>query len=304
MKKKEAPVFSIADYCTDKEIRSIKVSSFSEEACTNAEIETDHRQEYFEIVWLKKGSGHHLIDTISHPYSGSVLFLLSPGQLHRIFPKDKAEGYVIKFLPSLFSDAKDLDEYLIKTGLFDNIQSEPIVKVNASLHTVLEDVLKKMETEFNAEEDDKEKIMLAYLKILITHIGRLKKIHFFSQEHAVVDANFSLFQRYKTEVERNFKTEHRVQAYANRLGTPARTINTITKKFTGKTAGEIIAGRLALEAKRELYHNNRSVKEIGFDLGFESPAYFTRFFKKQTGTSPFEYKQSLAHENHALASVG
>lgn len=268
-----------------------------------AEIETSHRQEYFEIVWLKKGSGHHVIDTVRYPYSGSVLFMLSPGQLHRIFPEEKAEGYVIKFSPSLFSDAKDLDEYLVKTGLFDNIEAEPLVKVSASVHAVLEDVFKKMETEFNAQEEDKEKIMLAYLKILITHVGRLKKIQF-SQEHTAIDSGYALFQRYKAAVERHYKTEHSVQAYADKLGSQARTINTITKKFTGKTAGEIIASRLALEAKRELYHNTKSVKEIGFDLGFESPAYFTRFFKKQTGTSPYEYKQNLIGEGRGLALVG
>ena len=69
--------------------------------------------------------------------------MLSPGQLHQIHPVEKGEGFIIKFLPSLFTDNKDLDEYLIKTSLFDNIQSEPVIKLNASLHSVLEDVLKK-----------------------------------------------------------------------------------------------------------------------------------------------------------------
>lgn len=288
-KKNEARVFSIVDYCTDKDIKSIKVSSFSEEACTIAEIEEGHRQEYYEIVWLKKGSGNHFIDTINYQYSGSVLFMLSPGQLHRIHPKEKAEGYVIKFLPSLFSDTKDLDEYLVKTGLFDNIQSEPVIKLTASVHSVLEDVLKKMETEFNANEDDKEKIMLAYLKILITHISRLKKINA-SQQLAITDINFSLFQKYKTQVEIRFRSEHSVQAYANILTTQARTLNSLSKKYVNKTAGDIIADRLVLEAKRELYYNTKSIKEIGFELGFDDPAYFTRFFKKHVGVSPQEYK--------------
>lgn len=289
MKIKEARILAITDYCTHKPIQNIKVSSFTEEACTIAELEEGHRQEYYEIVWLKKGSGVHVIDTVNYTYSGSVLFILSPGQLHRIFPQEKAEGYVVKFLPSLFSDAKDLDEYLIKTSLFDNIQAEPVVKLNASVHLMIEDVLLKMETEFNNSEADREKIMLAYLKILIIHIGRLKKINA-SQEQLNVNIDFSLFQRYKQEVEKNFQNEHSVEKYANLLGTKTRTLNSLSKKYAGKTAGDIIASRIILEAKRSLYYNALTVKEIGFKLGFEDPAYFTRFFKKHLGLSPQEYK--------------
>jgi AraC-like DNA-binding protein len=291
MKKSvEAPVFAIDDYCVDKNLKSIKVGAFSDKACMVAEFEEGHRQQYYEIVWLKSGSGNHIIDTVNYPYSGSVLFMLSPGQLHQIHPVEKGEGFIIKFLPSLFTDNKDLDEYLIKTGLFDNIQLEPMIKLNASIHSVLEDVLKKMEAEFNSDEEDKEKVMLSYLKILITHINRLKKINVIRA--AAVDLNFSLFQKYKLEVEKNFKTEHSVQAFARKLLTQSRTLNSLSKKYTSKTAGDIIADRIVLEAKRELYYNTKSIKEIGYDLGFDDPAYFTRFFKKQIGVSPQEYKMT------------
>ena len=288
-KKTDTPIFAIGDYCVHTNLRGIKVAAFSDKACIAAEFEEGHRQQYYEIVWLKSGSGNHVIDTVNYPYSGSVLFLLSPGQLHHIHPVEKGEGYIIKFTPSLFSDNKDLDEYLIRTGLFDNIQSEPLIKLNASIHSVIEDVLKKMVAEFNTEEDDKDKILLAYLKILITHISRLKKIQS-TREAIDLDVNFSLFQKYKAEVEKNFKTQHSVQAFAKKLLTQSRTLNSLSKKYTGKTAGDIIADRIVLEAKRELYYNTKSIKEIGYDLGFDDPAYFTRFFKKQTGLSPQEYK--------------
>jgi len=297
-----APVFAIGDHCNTKMVKSIKVGAFSDKACMAAEFEEGHRQQYYEIVWLKSGSGNHIIDTINYSYSGSVLFMLSPGQLHEIRPLEKGEGYVIKFLTSLFSNSQDSEEYLVKTGLFDNIQSEPLIKLNASTHSVLEDLLKKMEAEFNAEEEDNEKILLAYLKILITHICRLKKITGKS-EHAGVDLNFSLFHQYKMEVERYFRTQHQVQEYAVKLMTQSRTLNSISKKFMNKTAGEVIADRLVLEAKRELYFNSKSIKEIGYDLGFEDPAYFTRFFKKQTGVSPQEFKMSLHTVNVRKSSV-
>ena len=291
MKKKVIPIFSIGQHCDDKAIASIKISSFSEEACTIAEFEENHRHAYYEIIWLKNGKGVHTIDTIPYSYSGSVLFLLSPGQMHVIKPIEKADGYVIKFLPSLFNDSKDMNEYLLSAGLFDNIQAQPLLKVSSSSHAVFADVFSKMVTEFNADEEDKEKILLAYLKILITHINRLKRNHL-SKQLSNRDINFFLFQNYKVSVENHFKKEHSVQRYAEILNTQARTLNSLSKKYLKKTAGEIISDRLILEAKRELYHNTNSIKEISYDLGFEDPAYFTRFFKKHTGISPQEYRVS------------
>ncbi len=292
MQKQQRPVFHIGEHCSGKEIRSIKVTGFSEEACTVAEFEENHRHEYYEIIWLKKGKGVHTIDMVNYPYTGSVIFLLSPGQMHQIRPQEKAEGYVVKFLPSLFSDGKDLHDYLHGDCLFDNIQARPVVPVTAAAHTVFEDVLRNMETEFNADETDKERMLLAYLKILITHIDRLKKKNC-SREAVARDLSLQLFQDYKAAIEQHFRQQHSIQAYAAMLFTEVRTLNSLSKKHLGKTAGEVLAGRLLLEAQRELYYNTKSIKEIGYGLGFEDPAYFTRFFKRQAGVSPVEYRSAM-----------
>lgn len=302
MKKKKAPVYHIKQHCSYKEIKNIKISSFSEDACTVAEFEEDHRHEYYEIVWLRKGRGVHRIDMKDYPYTGSVLFLLSPGQMHRIQPVEKADGYVVKFLPSLFNDTKDMEEYLLHNNLFDNIQAQPVIKVSSSAHTVFEDIAKKIETEFNTDEDDKEKILLSYLKILITHINRLKRSQA-NAETIQADSQFHFFQQYKTAVEKNFRKEHGVQYYADMLHIQPRTLNSLSKKYTGKTAGEIIADRIVLEAKREMYYNRMSIKEIAYALGFDDPAYFTRFFKKQTGQAPHDYKMASSSEVSGAKAV-
>ena len=292
MKKQQSPVFHISEHCSDKDIRSIKISAFSEEACTIAEFEENHRHEYYEIIWLKKGKGVHTIDMVNYPYAGSVVFLLSPGQMHQIQPREKAEGYLVKFLPSLFAGADDLHDYLHGDCLFDNIQARPIVSVTAAAHAQFDDILKKMEAEFNADEVDKERVLLAYLKILITHIDRLKKKNC-AHETVARDMGLRLFQEYKAAIEKHFRQEHSVQAYAKMLFTEVRTLNAHAKKHLGKTAGEVLTGRIFLEARRELYYNTKSVKEIGYGLGFEDPAYFTRFFKRHAGVSPAEYRSGL-----------
>lgn len=299
---KVIPIYSISEFCNTLQIDNIKVVSFSNEACTAAEFDANHRHEYYEIGWLKRGKGIHTIDAVDYPYAGSVLFLLSPGQMHKIKPIERGEGYVIKFLPALFKDSRDMDEYLQNTGLFDNIETQPVIPVTSSLHVTLDDVLSKMDAEFNVNEEDKENILLSYLKILITHISRLKKV-LTPQAIPHMDSNLKLFRDYKIAIERNFKKQHGVQYYAELLATQPRTINTASRKCIGKTAGELIDNRILLEAKRELYYGDKSIKEIAFELGFDDPAYFTRFFKKLTGVSPIEYKMRLGEKDSSLASA-
>ena len=292
MEQKAIPIVDIDAHCSDRPVRNLKVASFREEACTQAEFEEAHRHAHYEIIWLRKGEGVHQIDMVPYPYSGSTVFLLSPGQVHQLKPTEKADGFVIKFLASLFRDARDLEESLIATHLFDNIQVQPLLKVSDAAHLVYDDFFKTMELEFNADEADKEGMLLAYLKLLLTHLGRLKK-HQTGQETMVFDPNYALFQRYKTAIEQHYRQEHGVYYYANLLATQPRTLNALCQKYTGKTAGRIIAERITLEARRELYHESYRIKEISFQLGFEDPAYFTRFFRKQTGLSPQAYKLTI-----------
>ena len=55
----------------------------------------------------------------------------------------------------------------------------------------------------------------------------------------------------------------------------------------------MVHDRLVLEAKRQLAFSNRNVKEICYELGFEDPAYFSRFFRNHTGTSPHEFREIM-----------
>src|SRR5687768_3946414 len=98
MAKTLIPVFQLGDHCEPEHINNFEMAPFSEEVCTAAEFLEHHRHEYYEIIWLKKGKGTHFIDSKLYAYNGSVLFLLSPGQIHKLHQLEKAEGYIIKFL--------------------------------------------------------------------------------------------------------------------------------------------------------------------------------------------------------------
>ena len=102
-----------------------------------------------------------------------------------------------------------------------------------------------------------------------------------------------MFKDFSALVEFNFKNLHSVSDYAERLGVSPKSLTKHFQKIGQLTPSDFIKNRIVLEAKRNLIYTDNSVKEIAFDLGFNDPAYFTRFFTKATSKSPLNFKKEF-----------
>ncbi len=91
-------------------------------------------------------------------------------------------------------------------------------------------------------------------------------------------------------VEEHFKKERQLAFYANELAMTVDRLNDHVKRATGVTAGHLIRHRVLTEAKRQLVFTNEPIHEIAYDLAFSDPSHFARFFRKQTGTTPHEFR--------------
>jgi AraC-like DNA-binding protein len=83
-----------------------------------------------------------------------------------------------------------------------------------------------------------------------------------------------------------------VSGYALEMNVSEKRLTNATTKTIGKSPKTIIDERVMLEAKRLLIHTNLSMKEIGYDLGFEDPTYFIKYFRKHTNKTPIEFRES------------
>ena len=74
-------------------------------------------------------------------------------------------------------------------------------------------------------------------------------------------------------------------------------LNTIAKSAYNKTVSSLIHERIILNAKKKLQHPDASIKTIAYQLGFEDPSYFSRFFRRYIGCSPNQYRANLQQKN-------
>ena len=97
-------------------------------------------------------------------------------------------------------------------------------------------------------------------------------------------------KEFKLLLERNFILMKRPSNYANALNISTPYLNQCVRNTTGFSVSHHIQQRIILEAKRQLYHSKKSVKEIAFELGYEDYPYFSRLFKKMTGYTALEFR--------------
>ena len=100
----------------------------------------------------------------------------------------------------------------------------------------------------------------------------------------------ALFTRFLLLVEQHFLEHWPLQRYGERLGLSLQRLNRLTRSACGRSALELVHERLTREACRRLIYIEAPAASLALELGFDDPAYFSRFFKRRTGLSPQQYR--------------
>ena len=99
---------------------------------------------------------------------------------------------------------------------------------------------------------------------------------------------------FKQLITKQFVTNQSVRGYADQLGVTVNHLSKTVKATTGFTPGQLIRREIVLEAKRLFQHTVLTATEIGYRLAFDDPSYFGRFFKREVGVSPGQFRQALS----------
>ncbi|HEX7885333.1 MAG TPA: helix-turn-helix domain-containing protein [Phenylobacterium sp.] len=108
----------------------------------------------------------------------------------------------------------------------------------------------------------------------------------------VIGPHAALVARFRELVEGHYRSDMKVEDYAGALGAHPKRLRAACLSVAGTTPLGMLQDRRLIEAKRLLLYSNMTVAEAGYYLGFQDPAYFTRFFTKACRTSPRRFRQS------------
>jgi len=255
----------------------------------------DHlqRNNYYSLIWIIEGNGTLKADFAEYNFTTNHMMAFSPYQPF-LLTSSNVRGIAIHFHPDFFCIHKHQAEVACNGVLFNNIYQPPLVLVNDESAATFSMLIQQISTEMQNTALAQYELLIAYLKIFLITASRLKAVQnpIAKQSLAGIKEPFIL-QNLKDAIEKDFKTKHSASNYADTLNISPKALAKITKTHFNKTLTELISERIIIEAKRELYLTNKTVKEIAYELGYDDEFYFSRFFKNNTDVSPQSYRETV-----------
>lgn len=284
----------ILDICTLSEFKEndILISRLSDYLNDRNNFHFPHRHSFYHLVLFTKGGGSHTIDFSAFPVKPFQVYCMIPGQVHTWEFKGKMEGYVVNFSTSFFQSFLLRPDYLESFSFFSGIAEDGVLNVSKeikdSVVSVFEQLIKSIDLKHSFRWD-MIRTLLIQAFILIDQNTVNNKIA------AAPNYNYALLKNFQKLIEKNYTQLKLPKEYADLLYITPNHLNALCKDHLGIAAGEVIRNRIILEAKRLLIHQYKSISEIAYALNFTDNSYFTKFFKKQAGITPEEFRKQTAH---------
>lgn len=256
----------------------------------NWEIRPHRHHGLFQVLWLERGEANFQLDGRRGHLSAGMVLLLPQHCVHGFTFAKEAEGMVVTFAYSLLDKAEThLAQKLM--GL-----AEPVHCLLRDLGSdkIVEAGLRGLHLEYQQRDVYRQTVIESLLNCTLAWLLRKNLAQTSEQVVMPVERARQHLARFIMLIDTHFSKHISLEQYARWLDISVAHLHDICRQMSGRSALQLIHERLMLEAKRELIYTVMTIKEISEFLGFTDPAYFTRFFKRQEGMSPRDFRQQSA----------
>lgn len=243
-----------------------------------------HRINFYQLIIITKGSGTHELDFQKIPYVANTIIPVAMGQVQRFDFDEQLEGYAVVFTPE-FLVKENLDyNYLYDFTIFQHTIGSVSCEANQAVFTLLEEMMSEQEksSPFNTGEYQRN-----LLKNFLIQVERNKR----KRTEIVCTDSLDLFMKFRKLLEQNVNYKVKVNDLCDQLNVTPKQLNASLRLYNNTTAKQFIDDRVLLEIRRLLVYSPLSIKEIAYDIGFEDPTNFTKYFKTRMNMLPTDYRK-------------
>ena len=253
--------------------------------------------DHVRILFIAQGGGWLRVEDREFEIPAPSLMVIPAAMVHEIRFEPGTDGHVITAAAGYVTMVSQGDTRLIEAVRHPGTYALSDTDIRAD---GVRDAFDWLHREFVWSAPGRKPAIMAQLLRILVALLRLRSEDAARREDAGADRDYALFSRYRELLELNFRQEKGMDFYASGLGVTPPRLNAACKVKAGRTASDMLHERLVIEAKRYLLYTEMTVAEIGHDIGFDDPAYFSRFFSRRTGEAPGAYRLS-ARKNRSGA---
>jgi AraC-like DNA-binding protein len=241
-----------------------------------------HFHDFEELLIISQGSLTHFIDFKSEVLTAPFACYISMGKMHRIEPEKDLRGWVINYKTEFIEDSK-LNFY----SNFFNFTNVPLTAGPCSDRFT--GLCRIIQNEYQQEMTDLTTIH-HLVKGLISMVDSERKRNIPGETDKKIN-QITVFINFLRILEDNFRRDEGVSFYSDKMNMSERNLNLICRNNFQKSVSEIIETRKLIEAKRMLLYTDKTVSEIGFELGYNEKSYFTRVFHSRMNVTPSHFRE-------------
>jgi AraC family transcriptional regulator, transcriptional activator of pobA len=257
-----------------------------------------HLHDYYSVFWIESGEAIHATDFVEYSLKADTILFVPPGLKHRMYIDESVCGTYMLFNEDFVRFNRKEHVPLKEYSLFNNPDFRSLITVYPEKREKLKSILEFITDEVRNADHYSRDIVLKLLHLFLLESRRIFDQQYQQSESIPDSTPDTTIIKFKQLIEEHYVSEKNVSQYAQMLNINPSCLNELSKRTTGITAGELIRNRVIDESKKLLYSTGISGKEIAYQLGFDDPAYFSRFFRKYTGLTLKEFREHSRKKYH------
>jgi AraC-like DNA-binding protein len=244
-----------------------------------------HRDQHYLLMLATNGCFKFNLDFQEITIVAPTLLLIFPGQVHHTIEMLEPRGWAIAFDPSLIDQNLQL---IMERGFKSPIALDSQADLYPQLST-LTSLMAGLQSKGSSKHEIQA--MHSLLDALLELIAGQLTLPFTSGASGRINRAAIIEQAFFQLLKQHYRDWKQPAKYAAELHISVAHLYDTINGITGTTTSELIQQYSILEAKRLLYITDLSVKEIGYETGYDEPVYFGKLFKKVTGLTPLQFRQ-------------
>ncbi len=246
-----------------------------------------HKISFYAIFLTTENSGTYNLNFKDYRYKKGTLFTIPKDNIHKFY-KSKAKGVLVVFTENFIVNHSNKLEASKIFLLFNEMLASPKLQLNKAELNEIITLINLITEEYTGVNDGySPSIVRNLVQIVITKLFRIK-----SKENFVFNNSkyLSMFLEFQKLVEQHCFENKKVAFYANNMGVTSKTLSNVTQSIVHKSAKAFINDIVIVQSKRLIINSKDSLTEIAYQVGFDEPSNFFKYFTKYAGVSPSQFR--------------